>query len=263
MNGAESHSVSIFEIAALLGALAWLPYIFNLLKNYIIKPEIKIVLQKYAELGFTSLGHIFNIKIAFSVKHKDVVISGIRIKILHESGDEKFLSWQGITQRFFELKREGSSYPMEREQSVLAIKLNQKDIEERFIRFQDGNYLLKKHEYEQSIFRKTSNLQKSDSLNFESVVKLEEYQNMLTYIKQSYNWKPGKYKLSFLLESPDKITVLDNEYSFELNNMDIESLEKNKEFIKKSYEQIYKILTKSEEKEEDIFWNWVYPFIKK
>jgi len=152
---------SFYEIAALIGAFAWLPYIFKLINNFFTKPEITIVLPKYGELGFTTLGHILNLKVAFSVRHKDVVVSDIRMEIAHESGDKKILSWQGITQRFFELKHNGSSYPMEREQDVLAVKLNQRDVEERFIRFQEENYLLKKDKFEQSLIRKISNLKKT------------------------------------------------------------------------------------------------------
>lgn len=255
--------INIYEIAALIGAFAWLPYIIKLIKDYFIKPEITIVLQKYGELGFTTLGHILNIKIAFSVKHKDVVISGIRMKITHESGEEKILSWQGITQRLFELKRDGSSYPMEREQDVLAMKLNQRDVEERFIRFQEEIYLLKKDEYQQSIIRKSSNLKKNNSLTFDNILNLDEYQNMVTFIKQSFNWKPGFYKIKFLIDSPTKISVKDNLYSFELTTFHIEDFEKNKNQVDKSYEQLYRIHTKSEEKDDKLVWLWCYPIIKK
>jgi hypothetical protein len=83
MNNEVNSSISIFEIAALLGALAWLPYIIRLIKDYFTKAEIRIILPKYPEVGFSTYGNIFNTKIAFATKNKDIVISDIGIKIKH------------------------------------------------------------------------------------------------------------------------------------------------------------------------------------
>jgi hypothetical protein len=157
----------------------------------------------------------------------------------------------------------GSSFPMEKDQSVLAVKLNQKDIEERFIKFQEEEYILKKENFENGIIRKLSHLEKNNSLKFSSIVELSEYQDVLIFIKQYFNWKPGKYLVQFLLNSPSKISVKDDFYSFELNNLDIEKLEKNKEFVNTTYENIAKLYSKSDDEEEIVDWKWCYPVIKK
>jgi len=44
------------EIAAYIGAAAWLPQIATLIYRYFVQPVVTIIPDKYAEVGFTSLG---------------------------------------------------------------------------------------------------------------------------------------------------------------------------------------------------------------
>src|SRR5690348_9666774 len=55
------------EIAAYIGAAAWLPQIITWLYRGIVRPSVRLVPNQYAEAGFTSLGPIFNLRMAFSV----------------------------------------------------------------------------------------------------------------------------------------------------------------------------------------------------
>ena len=262
MNTEVNSSITIFEIAALLGALAWLPYIIKIIKDYFTKAEIRVILPKYPEVGFTTLGNIFNTKIAFATKNKDIVISDIVIKVKHENGSEKYFSWQGITHRLAELVKDNTtSFPMEKSQSVLAIKLNPRDIEERFIRFQDNTFLQNKDEMQIKLIKKISNLHKSNKLS--ELSSADEFLDLLTFINQSFCWTQGKYELEFIIKSPEKFTLVDNKYNFELTPVDIENLENNKENIEKFIELIGKSTSNPEHKAEDLNWKWCYPVIQK
>jgi len=130
--------VQLIDWIAIFGALAWMPHLIGALKNLLLTSKIRIITQKSVEIGFTTFGSIFNLRIAFAVENKDIVISEIRVKIKHDSGEERLLEWQGITQQLGKMKiPNAGDMPYENEHSVLAIKLNQKDIEERLIRFQE------------------------------------------------------------------------------------------------------------------------------
>lgn len=96
--------MKFFEAAAILGALAWLPHLIKLLKDHFIRPEVGIIAQRTAQIGYTIFGPILNLGIAFSVRHKDIVISSIKIKLKHQSGEERTLSWQGVVQSLGQLK---------------------------------------------------------------------------------------------------------------------------------------------------------------
>jgi len=255
-------SISLYEIAAIIGALAWLPHIIKMIRAYFSKAEIRIILPKTAEIGFSIFGCIFNTKIAFSTKNKDIVVSEIGIKLKHESGFEKALSWQGITQRLAEfIKDNTTTYPMEKKQSVLAIKLNQKDIEERFIRFQDNSFLENKDSLQIKLIKKISYLQKSEKMS--ELTSSDEFLDLISFVNHSFIWKAGKYTLEFIIESPEKFILKDYKYSFELTPIDIDTLDKNKKCIEDVVEEVGKVIENPEYKVEDIPYNWVYPSIKK
>lgn len=112
---------------AILGALAWTPHLIDMIKKWITKAKIRVITQKSAEIGFSTFGPIINIRLAFSVDHRDIVISDMKIRLKHESGEEKLFEWQGITQQVGKMTAPGAGVmPIEKENSVLAVKLNQK-----------------------------------------------------------------------------------------------------------------------------------------
>src|SRR4030067_2916056 len=121
-----SNDMKLIDWIAILGALAWTPHLIDGFKYWFLNSKIRIITQKSVEIGFTTFGSIFNLRLAFAVENKDIVISDIKVRLKHESGDERVLEWQGITQHLGKMKTPNAGdMPYEKEHSVLAIKLNQ------------------------------------------------------------------------------------------------------------------------------------------
>ena len=252
-----------FEWIALIGAFAWLPHVFAFLRDIFSKTEIRIITGKTVELGFTTLGAILNLRVAFAVKNKDIVISGIKLCLKHESGEEKVFSWQGIVQNMLQMKNpEGGLIPFEKELTVLAIKLAPKEIEERFIRFQDQAYHTNKEVYEMKSAKKLIYMQESGDTDYDAFLKSEEMKDLYSFIKQSFNWKSGNYSVIFEIESPESFILKDNEYKFELTSIDVEHIEKNKGLIERSYEYLLKP-KKEDEVRQELVWAWRNPVLTK
>jgi hypothetical protein len=255
--------MTIYEGAAILGALAWIPYLVKLLRDAFTLPEISIITQRTAEIGFTAWGPILNLRIAFPVRHRDIVISSIKIRVKHESGEEKVLSWQGITQRLGQMQfPEATPIPWEKEISVLAIKLSEKEVEERFIRFQENDYHASKETFDSRVAKKLSFLMGKGDYDPEEFLKSEEIKDLISFINRWPRWKQGKYTVTFEIESPEKFNLKDNLYEFSLEPMSIDLLEGNKDLIPLSYEDLYKLDIK-DYKPHKPHWNWVYPILKK
>jgi len=158
--------MTIIEGVAILGALAWLPHLIKLMKDLITRPEVRIITQRSAEIGYTIFGPVLNLRIALSVRNRDIVISSIRIKLRHESGEEKLLSWQGIVQRLGQINPpQVGAIPFEKELSVLAIKLTPKEVEERLIRFLEEDYYSKKEPLESKADKKLNYLKGKGEYN--------------------------------------------------------------------------------------------------
>ncbi len=251
-----------FEIAAILGALAWIPFVWTSLKNWWSKPEVRVITSRNVEIGFTTLGSIFNLHLAFSTKNKDLVITEIRIILEHNSGEKKFFGWQGIQQEVMQIKTpDGTSLPYQKENSVFAIKLNEKDIEERFIRFQESSFHTEKLRKENNIAGDLIPLKNQGKFNVNEFMKSAGMQSLFQYIKQSFSWKAGTYNVTIEIDSPSEFNIKDNKYSFSLTPIDIEELEKNKGYIEQCYKN--EIKTQDEGEQETVTWNWRYPVLSK
>jgi hypothetical protein len=251
--------VSFTDLAAIVGALAWLPPIFIAIRGWMTKPQIRVITQPAPEIGFTSLGAILNLRVALTVTHKDIVITGIRLQVTHESGEQMFLSWRGIVQRMGTMNYpQVGAVPFEKELNVLAMKVSLKDVEERFIRFQNIDFLQQKSELEAKTLKTMAYLRQNESFDGATFLKSQEMSDLYSYIKQSFTWKPGGYRLRVLLESPDAFAVLDDEYAFTLSPLQVQNLANNLRHIEQYYANEV-LPTKAGEEPTPIVWGWVYP----
>jgi len=249
--------LKIFELIAVLGALAWLPHLISLAKSYLTKPEVRIFTQKSAEIGFSTYGPIFNMRIAFFVKNHDLVIFNFKINVTHESGEEKVYEWRVLRQQLLQMHTSEGSIPYEKENSVLAFKLNQKEIEERIIQCQDISFIAGKKAIEDKAIKRLSFDIEQEGFDAIEFLDCQEMLDVYSYIKHGFSWKAGKYKVVFQIETPESFNLVDNEYEFTLMPIDIEVLEKNKDSIKQ--EHINRFAGENHEKHKVIAWNWRYP----
>ena len=251
------------ELAAIIGALAWIPPIFVAVRSWMTKPKIRIFTQPSPEIGFTTFGPILNLRVALTVTHKDIVITGIRLSVTHDSGEQTIFSWRGIVQRMGTMNYpQVGAVPFEKESNVLAIKVSLKDVEERFIRFQNLDYLQRKSELDAISIKKLAYLRQSGSLDGPSFLKSQEMADVYSFIRQSFAWKPGGYRLQVQLDSPDAFKVLDDEYFFTLAPLEVQNLSDNLLHIEQFFANEV-LPAKEGEQPATIPWRWVYPDMQK
>ena len=255
--------VSFTDLAAVIGALAWIPPIFVGVRSWVTRPSIRVITQPAPEVGYTALGPIINLRIALTVTHKDIVVTSISLRVTHESGTESLFAWRGIVQRMGTINYpQIGAIPFEKESSVLALKVSLKDIEERFIRFQNLEYLRSKEVLDTVSVKKLAFLRQAQLLDVPLFLKGQEMTDVYAFIRQSFSWKPGGYRVQVLLESPDVFTVLDDEYTFTLSPLQVKNLSDNLCHIEPYY--LNEIVPPPPENpERQISWNWVYPEMQK
>jgi hypothetical protein len=252
--------MTFFDVVALVGALAWLPHLISLFRELVSIAKIRVITQQTTEIGFTTLGPIFNIRLAFAVTHKDIVISEIKLRLKHEQGDEKIFIWQGIVQHMGKMTLPNAVMPYEKESSVLAIKLNQKDIEERFVRFQDASFINAQREYLYKVDKKRAYLIAESKFEPKHFLREQEMVDLYNFNKHSFPWKIGKYKVIVEISSPEKFEVVDNELEFNLSGLEVEMLQKNIENLELDYKRRVSVPL---EENEQFEWNWVNPSLVK
>jgi hypothetical protein len=250
--------MSLIDAVAVLGALAWIPPIVQGLRNVLTKPKVRVITQEQVEIGFTTYGPIANIRLAFASSRKEIIVSNVQLELRHEAGDIQTFSWQGIVQPLGRINSPAGTVFSEKEQSVLAIKLNTKDIEERQIRFQDRGYHKGKQDRVEKLIQKLIYLSKDKNANPQSALGSTELIDLVSYTRQSFNWKVGKYSLVFRIGSTQRFEIENNTYEFALTPIDIELLEKNKDLIESAYgDELQQGLPGYVN--QTFSWNWRYP----
>lgn len=185
------------------------------------------------------------------------MIKNIRIKIRHESGEERLFCWQGIVQNLGKLSGpEGQFIPYEKENTVLAIKLKKEDIDERFIRFQEELFLQKRYDLINELNKKLFFIKSQSDYSYDRIIRSEEFNDLCVFINQWFWWKQGRHECIIQVESKEKFRISGNTFKFELNQTDIQNLQRNLEQIKDSF--INEIRNGEDSFEPiPVQWNWI------
>lgn len=165
--------------------------------------------------------------------------------------------WQGVTHELFQMRDIHGSIPYKKENSVLAIKLNQKEVEERTIRRQEISFIKEKKPLDDKAAKKMAFETEKKSFDPIQFYERQEMRDIYTFTDQSFSWKAGKYSVLFEIEAQDKFNPVDDKYEFNLTSINIENLEKNKALVKQDY--LNSRAGKNHEKHKKITWNWATP----
>ena len=217
------------EVAAYIGAAAWLPQIAAWLYRKLVHPSVRLVPDQYAEAGFTSLGPILNLRMAFSVDHKDIIIDGMKMVLRHQDGDCRTLRWAGLAETFSEITdAAGNKQVVGRDQSPIAVKIGTQSLLEKFVRFQEPRYHESDRPVIQALVAQFNFLKQTrpDDYVPEALASKELF-SLLDLRKKAFWWKPGRYDIQVKLTSPQKFSLVSSRFHFELTANDVEFLQKN------------------------------------
>jgi hypothetical protein len=131
-------------------------------------------------------------------------------------------------------------------------------VEERFVRFQNQEFLKRKSDLEVIALKKISYLRQESTFDLMPFLRSQEMVDIYSFIRQSFAWKPGVYRLQVIMESPDAFSVVDDKYEFVLSPLHVQDLSDNLKKIEQSYMNEY-IPRKDGQEVNPVVWNWVYP----
>jgi len=251
------------DIAAYIGAAAWLPQIGSYIYQNFIKPKILIVPEKQVEIGFTSFGPIFNIRLALSAEHKDVVIDSLELAISHEGGEMNSLSWIGLRETLSEISdSSGTRAMIEKEQPAIALKLNTISLVEKLVRFQNLRHLDEQKMLMNDLIAKAIFIAKNKPASIVEIITSTEFQKLMELYDRDFFWKPGKYSVEFRAKSPESIVLIPQNFQFILHPHDVEALRANLQSIKADHENRILNLTPNYQV-KPITWAWRNPTLNK
>jgi len=215
------------EIVAYIGAAAWLPPIVYWLHNWLVKPIVRIVPEARVELGFTTLGPIFNIRLALSASSKDAVVERMWIELQHESGETRELAWTGMREMFSEITdAAGNRQLVERDQPAIALKLSTITLTEKLIRFHDTKFQETQRPLQDALSAQAAFLNGETDAH-DNLLKSKELFNLLESFKSAFWWKCGSYRVRFCIEGRDQAKVDAQIWKFHMSQLDVDLLRNN------------------------------------
>lgn len=242
----------MYELLAILGALAWLPQLFVWITNLIAKPKITIIPDKELEIGYTSFGPILNVRLAFLAESKKVLIKSIEVELTHEKNDTQKFSWDWFEETLYELNVPNTGLlPTKKNQKAIAINIDKDQLIEKKIGFQQNTFKTEHKRLLQTTTEEYLNLLNADQ-NTATIKSHKCYNDLLDHYKNSFGWKVGNYSAKFILTISEKNLTFNKSLDFKLTSLDIKSLELNIERCKQLAEKEY--VNENIEIEENWFW---------
>ena len=216
----------IFEILAILGALAWLPQLIVFINKKITIPKLTIITDKDLEIGYTTLGPIFNLQIAFLAEKKRALIRKVEIEMTHENNETHKFTWDWFEEILYEVSIPQSGLiPTRKNQKAIAINVNPDSLVEKKIGFQQNAFKEKQNRLVQLTTEEFLNI--INAGNDSNIIRTRNtFNNLRDYYKNGFNWKIGKYnaKINAILSGNQIFTT---NVDFQLTNRDIKTLERN------------------------------------
>ncbi len=261
--------MNYIEIAAYLGAAAWLPPAFQLFRNITTKPHVLLFPETiaYAGIGYTTYGPIVNLNLSLLSKHKDCLIRNIKLILRHQSGTLNELDWRGgITETAFHTTnlRGLKENTFEKEYKPIAHYLEKNKLLERAIRFRDKGFEQRKRGLtataKKALQTKISQFIDSESglsdTQINELVKLEQVQELIEFYKNYSFWQEGAYMLSFTIESEESTNFQKESFDFTVDSSSIKLLNNNKPHCETDVINEIRYATQKEPDCTNPSWNW-------
>jgi hypothetical protein len=195
----QQTTFGMYEVLAILGALAWLPQVFVWVKNWLAKPKLTIISDKELEIGYTSFGPILNVSLAFLSEDKKALIKTIEVELTHEKNDTQRFSWDWFEETLYELNVPNTGLlPTKKNQKAIAINIDKDQLIEKKIGFQQNTFKTEHKRLLQTTTEEFLNLYNADQ-DTATIKSHKCYNDLLDHYKNSFSWKVGTYNAKFIV----------------------------------------------------------------
>lgn len=256
--------MDLIDLAAIIGAAAWIPLIIRWVYIALTKPKLSLHLHRQPQIGYTTLGPIFNVTFALLSDKKDAILNKISATLRHENGASYTFNWAGLSEALSEIENPiGPTMSIKKTILPLVVKVLHTGVSQVFVRFLSEQFSVNLRKPYVSAtnrfnFLKTSGKLKTEE-EIEGLVSEQQFDELIKLFSSEFIWRAGKYTVTFEFGSPNKFRYKKSEYTFQLSQDDIDELRKNIDNIKLDLIQNAKANIISDYKWKEIIWVWRHP----
>lgn len=256
--------VTLIDIAALFGAAAWLPHILSWIYKWLSKPVLNLFSAPTIQIGYTNLGPIIHFTGTVVAKRKDAIVDKMTIKVVHEKGDSRTLTWGYLSEIQQQITSPtGISLEVSKGQLAIALKVSVLSPIDKVITFVDFEYWSTQRQHVSRVMDAFSYLEKSgEDKPLEALKKRKEVLDWIDYCKNSMYWKEGKYQAIVELTEVTSKSRQIEKFEFSLVKHEVEMLYANLGLIENNIIALAEPQI-DDKKQQPIIWVWAYPEVKR
>lgn len=230
------------EVAAYIGAAAWIPHVGRWLYTHVTKPRA-VLTGPTAEIGYTTYGPILNLRLNLSCERRDVLVNRISIRLQHQSGNHRVFVWRGTRETFSHLKDASGTAvgSFERDSEATAVKVTTNSVYDSFFRFQELKFIEAKEPLRVALMEHESFLNASGKSVPDELLRSEPMHRIISFDRDAFWWEAGTYELRFEIGALSEITLAKR--------------------VALSYEHMLKVDTEGYDKAVPI-WRWRNPSVR-
>lgn len=248
-------------IIGIIGAAAWIPQLISLIISIIKKPVVTLIPANHAEIGFTELGPIINIRAAITSDNGDVLIDLIELNIEHESGSIYKFKWHEVSEIKGQLIISGApnqSAFQVFESEATAIKILKSDLKNLVLRNRMDEHTTLNRKYGYEFIKERRRLVNNNQYSPETFYVSKVVQDLQSFLKSQMVWKKGSYIIKFSINTRDKAEIFAPILTFNLSDEDIVLLQTNSDNMSKVIQNAcYADSDVDAEKLQPVEWHWL------
>lgn len=249
-------SDTFYQILAVSGALAWLsPIIVPWIIKKFTDTKLTVISHKQFEIGYTTLGPIFNINLAFLAKDKDALIEKIDVHLQHEKKEINYFIWDWFEEQLLQLETpDMGAIPFRKNQKAIAINALTNTLVEKKVGFQNPEFQKRYNELFYSTNEAYNNIINAGQ-DLKTIAGKKEYNDFKDHLRNSFFWKIGKYTADIDVFISNRKEPYKHQVSFQLTNLDLKTLDRNIEMCLNILQNHYIDLDPKHREN----WKWVNP----
>ncbi len=220
------------DIAAWIGAAAWLPQIGKWVHNAWAKPKLRIVPSATVMLTYSNFGPTVQLTVSLSTDRRDALIERMELEMSHELGEKRHLTWVFISEFGQQITAPtGEVMNFGRNQPATAIKITTGTLTDRQILLQDPDFAERARTLGDEVLDHYRFLKTKEQDPMKTLLESKEIRPAREHFERSFYWKPGRYTFEISLKSASSNKDHVQKFEVVLSTADSDRLVSNCKFF--------------------------------
>ncbi|MGO9270037.1 MAG: hypothetical protein ACLQOO_07265 [Terriglobia bacterium] len=218
------------DIAAYIGAAAWVPQIVTWINGAVAKPKLRIISAPTVSIGFSNLGPTVNLTASISADRRDALIEELSLKATHEKGEVRVLKWKWLNEPQGQIEIPIPTAPLmqfSKQQPAIALKVTTSTLENKEIWFEDTEFGSRWADLTLRVMEQHDYLKQQPGDATEAVLKSKEFLQARDFFNDSMYWKVGRYDFDISVLERRLRTPHTQRFKVILSKAEIENLRRN------------------------------------